>query len=76
MLEDWAYSTRDGSLATLPQLPRPEVWDYARSDAHNCMGRKCPTCDKCFYQAARRRMENGEMSSVVASPWVICSAIS
>ena len=61
MLEDWAYSTRDGSLATLPQLPRPEVWDYAQSDTHNCMGKKCPTYEKCFYQMARRRMENGDL---------------
>jgi ATP-dependent DNA helicase DinG len=61
MLEDWAYKTRDGSLASLPQLPRPEVWDYAQSDSHNCMGRKCPTYDKCFYQAARRRMDNGDL---------------
>jgi ATP-dependent DNA helicase DinG len=61
LLEDWAYATPDGTLATLPRLPRPEVWDHARSDAHNCMGRKCPTYDKCFYQAARRRMENGDL---------------
>ncbi len=25
------------------------------------MGRKCPSYDKCFYQAARRRMENGDL---------------
>jgi len=61
MLEDWAYSTRDGSLATLPQMPRAEVWDHAQSDTHNCMGKKCPTYKKCFYQAARRRMENGNL---------------
>ena len=60
-IEDWAYGTRDGTLATLPQLQRPEVWDYARSDTHNCMGRRCPTWDKCFYQTARRRMENGDL---------------
>ncbi|MDY7110490.1 MAG: helicase C-terminal domain-containing protein [Planctomycetota bacterium] len=61
VLEDWAYRTRDGTLSSLPRLPRPEVWDYAQSDTHNCMGRKCPTYDKCFYQAARRRMENGDL---------------
>lgn len=60
-IEDWAYATRDGTLATLPQLERPEVWDFAQSDAHNCMGRKCPTYKKCFYQTARRRMENGDL---------------
>ncbi len=61
VLIDWAYTTRDGTLATLPQLPRPEVWDFAQSDAHNCMGRKCPTYGKCFFQEARRRMENGNI---------------
>jgi ATP-dependent DNA helicase DinG len=60
-LEDWAYGTPDGSLATLPQAPPAAVWDAARSDNHNCMGRRCPTYEKCFYQAARRRMENGDL---------------
>ncbi len=61
MIEDWAYETRDGSLATLGQLPRPQVWDYARSDTHNCMGKRCPTYHKCFYQSARKRMEQGDL---------------
>lgn len=61
VIMDWAYSTRDGTLSTLPQLSRPEVWDYAQSDSHNCMGKKCATYEKCFYQQARRRMENGQL---------------
>lgn len=60
-IEDWAYKTEDGSLATLPPLERPAVWDKIQSDAGNCMGRRCPTYNKCFYQAARRRMENAEL---------------
>ncbi|UCD76293.1 MAG: DEAD/DEAH box helicase [Phycisphaerales bacterium] len=60
-LEDWAYRTRDGTLSSLPQLPRPDVWDHVQSDSHNCMGRKCPQYDRCFFQAARRRMENGDL---------------
>jgi len=61
LLEDWAYETTDGSLATLPQLPRRGVWQHVESDAGNCMGRRCPTYDKCFYQSARRRMENADL---------------
>lgn len=61
VVEDWAYNTHDGSLATLPQIPRSDVWDTVQSDAHNCMGRRCPTYDKCFFQAARRRMEHGQI---------------
>ena len=61
MIEEWAYTTRDGSLASLPQLPRQAVWDLAQSDSANCMGRKCPTYEKCFFQVARRRMEHGHI---------------
>ncbi len=60
-IEDWAYSTPDGTLATLPQLGRPAVWDRVQSDSGNCMGRKCPTYEPCFYQRARREMERGDL---------------
>jgi ATP-dependent DNA helicase DinG len=60
-IEDWAYETTDGSLATLPQLRRPDVWEKVQSDSGNCMGRRCPTYDQCFYQQARRRMENADL---------------
>jgi ATP-dependent DNA helicase DinG len=60
-IEDWAYETEDGSLATLPQLRRPDVWEKVQSDSGNCMGRRCPTYDACFYQQARRRMENADL---------------
>ncbi|MDZ4830750.1 MAG: ATP-dependent DNA helicase [Phycisphaerae bacterium] len=61
VIESWAGTTDDGTLSTLPQLSRPAVWDLAQSDADNCMGRRCPTFDSCFYQAARRRMENADL---------------
>ena len=60
-IERWAASTTDGTLATLPQLKRPGVWDHVQSESGNCMGRRCPTHDECFYQAARRRMENADL---------------
>lgn len=61
IIEDWAYQTTDGTLSTLPAIERPGVWDRVQSDSGNCMGRKCPTYDKCFYQQARRRMERAEL---------------
>ncbi len=61
IIEDWAYETTDGTRSTLPQLPRASVWDRVRSDSGNCMGRKCPTYDRCFYQAARREMEQADL---------------
>ncbi len=61
VIEDWAYETPDGTLSTLPPLERPGVWDRVQSDSGNCMGRKCPNFEQCFYQNARRRMERAEL---------------
>ena len=61
VIEDWAYETSDGSLSTLPSLERPGVWDRVQSDSGNCMGRKCPTYSRCFYQRARRQMEQANL---------------
>lgn len=61
VIEDWAYTTTDGTLSTLPVLSRPEAWDHARSDADNCMGRKCPHYQDCFYQRSRREAEKSNL---------------
>ena len=61
MIEDWAYETEDGTLATLPMLERQAVWDRVQSDSGNCMGRRCSNYDNCFYQNARRRMERADL---------------
>ncbi|MEE9213123.1 MAG: helicase C-terminal domain-containing protein [Phycisphaeraceae bacterium] len=61
VVESWSQSTDDGSLATLPPLAHPQVWDQMQSDAEDCLGRNCPTYNKCFYQSARRRMEHADL---------------
>ncbi len=61
VIEEWAYTTQDGTLSTLPALERPDVWEHARSDSDNCMGRKCPTYKQCFYQSARRELERANL---------------
>ncbi len=62
-ITDWAQHTTDGSLATLPPLERGGlgVWEDVQSDAGNCMGRRCPTYETCFYQIARRRAEHADL---------------
>lgn len=60
-IEDWAYSTPDGSLSDLPFSPLPQLWQRVRSESNNCMGGKCATFDKCFYQQARRRVEDADL---------------
>ena len=60
-VEQWVESTRDGSLATLPAMQQPSVWNRVQSDAEDCLGRRCPTYRQCFYQSARRRMEHADL---------------
>lgn len=61
VIENWAYDTDDGSISTLPSLERPGVWDKVQSDSGNCMGRRCPTYDRCFYQNARRGLDKANL---------------
>ncbi len=60
-IEDWAYHTSDGSLADLNPGPDPLVWELARSEHGNCLGRRCEYYNKCFYQRARRRAQNAHL---------------
>lgn len=60
-INGWSKETNDGSLADLPGKVNREVWDEARSDSGNCLGRKCPTYGKCFYYAARQRLQNADI---------------
>ena len=61
MIRRWAAETNDGSLSELPVRPSPPVWDEVASDSGNCMGRRCPMHDKCFYYLARRRIQNAQI---------------
>ncbi|MSR57119.1 MAG: DEAD/DEAH box helicase [Planctomycetaceae bacterium] len=57
----WANVTTDGSRAALDFKPLGEVWDEVQSDHGNCLGRKCPTYNDCFYFQARRRASNADL---------------
>jgi len=61
LIDDWLKETSDGSLATLPQLPRASAWTHVRSDSEDCLGRRCPTYEDCYYQSARRRMDHADI---------------
>ena len=58
---DWSADTPDGSVASLPQLASPAVWQEVQSDSEDCLGKRCPTFNECFFQSARRRMLNADI---------------
>lgn len=60
-IEDWAYRTTEGSLAELDPVPDPRVWELVRSEHGNCLGRRCPHYNACFYQRARRRAAHAQI---------------
>ena len=60
-LQQWVEQTSDGSLSDLDYRPLDSVWDEVASDHSNCMGRDCPHYSKCFYYAARRRMQHAQV---------------
>jgi ATP-dependent DNA helicase DinG len=52
----WSRQTTDGSRSTLDFQPLSSVWDLVESDGGNCLGRKCPDYEQCFYFKARHKV--------------------
>ncbi|QQE11909.1 DEAD/DEAH box helicase [Planctomycetota bacterium] len=57
----WIERTDDGSLSSLPVLEQPSVWSEVQSESEDCLGKKCPEYGRCFFQKARRRMDNADL---------------
>ncbi len=57
----WAKDTEVGDLADLGWDPPWQVWKQVQSDRTNCLGRKCPTYESCFFYNARRAMEDAHI---------------
>src|SRR5262245_57439105 len=60
-IRKWSKTTGDGSLSGLSFQPLGQVWDEVASDSSNCMGRRCPTYNQCFYYKDRRRMQHAQI---------------
>lgn len=53
-IEEWAASTREGSLSGLPFQPPRGVWQKVNSESDHCLGLKCRFREKCFVLKARK----------------------
>ena len=60
-LKKWLETTVDGSLSDLSPTPNPEVWNEICCEQGNCLGRKCPFFERCFYAKARRRLDSAKI---------------
>ncbi|MBE7496894.1 MAG: ATP-dependent DNA helicase [Verrucomicrobiaceae bacterium] len=61
LLTDWAATTEDGTLSDLDFTPSARVWSLVCSEPHACTPRRCPPGSRCWYQDARRRMEQADV---------------
>ncbi len=57
----WSRKTLEGSRSDLDFQPNPAVWDLVQSDSSNCLGRRCPEHENCFYFKARRRVYGAQL---------------
>ena len=57
----WSNRTTDGSRSDLSFRPLPAVWEAVQSEDGNCLGRKCPSYNDCFFYRARRRAQNANI---------------
>jgi len=60
-LAAWAARTADGTLADLPVMPSPEVWDEVSAEPDLCPRLECPHFDACFLFKARRRAAEADV---------------
>ncbi|MBA2481531.1 MAG: DEAD/DEAH box helicase [Planctomycetes bacterium] len=60
-LTQWAKGSPTGDKGDLGYDPPPAVWRQVVSDRNNCLGRKCPTYESCFFYNARREMEGAHL---------------
>ncbi len=57
----WSKVTEDGSLSDFDESPSGKVWEKVCSDYDACLGKKCPYHSKCFFQRARRGIDESDL---------------
>ncbi|MGJ8676650.1 MAG: ATP-dependent DNA helicase [Akkermansiaceae bacterium] len=58
---NWAEGTQDGTKSDLDFMPSPKVWAQVCSDGAVCTIRNCGKSGNCFYQKARKIMEDAHI---------------
>ncbi len=58
---DWAEGTNDGTKSDLDFQPSAKVWSQVCSEGSVCTQRTCGKRGNCFYQKARKQMEEANI---------------
>ena len=60
-LAAWLGRTYDGTKESLTDKIDTQTWYRARSDTDQCLGELCSTFNQCFYQKARRELNEAHI---------------
>lgn len=60
-LVGWSRETADGSLAELGFVPHAEAWEAVRAEHDDCLRKRCPEFDDCFFYRARRAAQSANI---------------
>jgi len=60
-IKSWAARTKDGSLSSLPFVPRSNIWEAVRSEHGSCRAGKCSHFAECFYWRARKQLNSADI---------------
>lgn len=58
---EWSKQTRDGSLADLNFVPRPEIWEKVNAESDTCLRARCAQFTDCFVNKARRGAASADL---------------
>lgn len=60
-IDEWKQTTPDGSLSTLPFVPKTDTWEKVACERDACSHRKCPHFQECFFFKAREPVANAHL---------------
>ena len=60
-IAEWASHAVEGSQQELSPAPLGDVWGAVCAERGNCLGRKCPFRNDCFFQRARERIREADL---------------
>lgn len=60
-IEAWSETTQEGSLSSLPFVPKRGIWGKISAENDTCNKRKCPYFNKCHFFKAKREAEKAQI---------------
>lgn len=70
-IEKWAWTTPDGSRASLPLIPSSQMWQSVMAEHDTCTGNECPYFKECHFFKARKKAADAHL--LVVNHHLLCA---